>query len=127
MPKKNVSVGLDLGEYSVKCAALDPNEGSIYGLWEAEIFPERQSQEENISSEILKDRLQKFIGECKKDFPEFNRQIRTSVPGEFFRYLELPAMSAKELEVAVPFEAQKHIPFPLEEVTLNYIAVPQLS
>lgn len=126
MAKQKLAVGLDLGEYSLKCAVVDPNSGALHGLWQAEVFSERQSQEQRIEREILRDRLRDLLGQCENKFPGFNRQVMTSVPGEFFRYLELPVMSAKELEVGVPFEAQKHIPFPLEEVTLNYLSVPQL-
>lgn len=127
MAKQKLTVGLDLGEYSIKRAAVDPSNQSIQGLWQREIFPERQSQTQPVEQAVVKNRLQTLLTQCEKECSELNRQVVTSVPGEFFRYLELPAMSAKELEVAVPFEAQKHIPFSLEEITLNYLSVPQLT
>ncbi len=44
-----------------------------------------------------------------------------------FKYLELPLLKPRELEVAVPSRAFKHIPFPADKVTISYVQVPQLS
>ena len=47
--------------------------------------------------------------------------------GTWCRYLELPRLSGRELDVAVPALAHKDIPVPLEEVVLHHVVVPALS
>lgn len=127
MAKTKLTTGLDLGEFALKCAVVESNSGAVQSVWHAELFPERGSSNQVFEPEVVKQRLFELIEKCEKECPGFTRELVTSVPGEFFRYIELPQLSSKELEVAVPFEAQKHIPFPLDEVTLNYVAVPQIS
>ena len=45
----------------------------------------------------------------------------------FVRYIEIPKISTKELEVALPIEAGKFIPFPMGEESISYRIVPPLS
>ncbi|MBI4811974.1 pilus assembly protein PilM [Candidatus Falkowbacteria bacterium] len=42
----------------------------------------------------------------------------------FFATIELPAMGDKEINAAVPFEAAKYVPIPLEEVFLDWSVIP---
>jgi type IV pilus assembly protein PilM len=38
----------------------------------------------------------------------------------FTKIIDVPTMSAKEMEIAIPHEASRHIPLPLEEIYLDY-------
>lgn len=52
-----------------------------------------------------------------------------SIPvfSSFVTLIDLPLMSAKELAEAIPFEARKYIPVPIEEVEFSYSVVEKMS
>lgn len=54
-------------------------------------------------------------------------QVVVSLPlrSSFVKVINLPLMSEEELKDAIPFEARKHIPVPLNEVILNWLILPQ--
>lgn len=103
--KERFSVGLDIGSAAIKLVklrffkdavelcgfALQPNSGDLT----AALKEIRQSQE------VTKVNLS------------------VSGPAAIVRYVNFPKMSAEELKQALKFEAQKHLPFSIEEVNFD--------
>ncbi len=59
---------------------------------------------------------------------ERSHYVVASLPEEqsFIRLIQLPKMKIEEAEAAVRYEAENNIPFPLEEVYLDYQIIPPL-
>lgn len=129
MLRKRLAVGLDLGQYSLKCAVVDGDSGRVNDVWEREIFPERESLSQRIVGKLLEERLASLLAACRKDCLGFNNRAVTAIQGEptFCRYVELPLLSGKQLDVAVVCEGLKYVPFPIPELSLSHTMVPPVN
>lgn len=111
--KERFSVGLDIGTSTIKFVKLKFSNGNIelcgFAL-------------EPVSLDIS--------GILKKIFQPFDSKIaNVSVSGQqtIIRNVNFPKMNNEELKQALKFEAQKHIPFPVEEVSLDcHVLKPDL-
>ncbi len=103
-PKDKISVGLDIGTQSIKCVKLKIN-NSV----ELVAFDLEESQLDPI--EVLK----------KIKHAQSADLVNISFCGSatVIRYVNFLRMSKPELKQALKFEAQKHIPFSLDEVNLD--------
>ena len=128
MFKKPLKIGLDIGQFSLKCALLEGN-SQIKALWEKEIMPERASQEQALKEAEWQNRLCALLKECPKEIPLFSHPVATALEGEgvISQYLELPHLSPKELEVAVSSKIIKILPFPIDQVKVSFLQVPPLT
>jgi type IV pilus assembly protein PilM len=115
-------LGVDIGTSSFKVVELSSKNGirlENYGQLRAEYFTEKKSTQGLIlSNDYIIAGLSSILQESK---------IRTketvfAVPdyATFFTSFDLPAMSKPELEEAIRYEAPRHIPLPLSEVTLDW-------
>ena len=101
-----VSVGIDIGTSSVKIVKLKPSGKGDFEIVDARIepcFPDTESALKNIASSLeIKD-------------------IAISISGSsvMLRYIMFPKMQEEELKRSLKFEAQKHIPFSLNEVNVD--------
>lgn len=111
--EKKSRVGIDIGSYAVKTV---------------ELFRERDNLKiKNLAYARLeypgsKDNLLRAIKESAARANVLNRQVNIAVsgPSVIVRFIELPNMTAEELKNAIPFEAEKYIPFNIEEVILDH-------
>ncbi len=103
--KDKFSVGLDIGTQSIKCVKLKVNAGDA----ELVSFDLEESQLDPV--EILK----------KIKHAEDADLVNISFCGSstVIRYVNFLKMNKSELKQALKFEAQKHIPFSLNEVSLD--------
>lgn len=62
--------------------------------------------------------INRGIRELKSDIKD--AYVGISDKYTFFRYLEIPLMSRKELQLALPLEIEKYIPFKIEDIAWNY-------
>lgn len=126
MFRKKISIGLDLGQYSVKFAALNPDNGRIEKLRQLQLNPDRQSREETLPGDELCRRIDRFVKDCHKEGGDCKGAVKTAIQGEdtICRYLELPPLSKKELEIAIPSQAMKFIPFPMSSISFSWLSVP---
>ncbi|MBI2252468.1 MAG: pilus assembly protein PilM [Armatimonadetes bacterium] len=129
MFRKQLMAGIDVGEDSLKYAVAEIYSGTVQYLCSLEILPERKEKDQIIGFERLNQKLAELIKTCQKEYHDFKHLVNTAVQGEeiISRYIELPPLTNEELEVAVPSIAIKYIPFPLEQITLSYIPVPQIT
>ena len=125
---KKIRIGFDLGSFGLKIAAREARSDHCF-VWSGELFPERDSREQEIDFRFLGARLGDLIAEAQKQLPYFNRTVVASVAGDgvFYGYLDLPSLSAKELQVAVTSSLTREVPLPLEEVEVASMQVPPLD
>lgn len=125
-------LGIDVGTSSIKIVELEKEENYIklanYGLVEDSDFfgeitngssiPSGLKISEGDVSALIKQLLEK--ARIKTNTAVMSIPIFSS----FLTVMELPNLSKKELESAVPFEARSYIPVPLTEVVLDWIILP---
>ena len=115
-------LGVDIGTSSFKVVELSSRKGirlENYGQLRAEYFTEKKSPQGLIlSNDYIIAGLSSILQEAK---------IRTketffAIPdyATFFTSFDLPAMSTPEIEEAIRYEAPRHIPLPLADVTLDW-------
>jgi type IV pilus assembly protein PilM len=127
--KKQLKAGLDIGQDSFKYVLLDEDRGIIHYGREKKILPKRDRKDYLITGEELTERLKAFLSACQKDCQKYNNNVNTAIQGEgtICQYIDLPKLTKKELDVAVPSQAMKYIPFPMETISLSYITVPSIK
>lgn len=103
--KDRFSIGLDIGTQSTKCVKLKINGNST----ELVVFDLEESQLDPI------DLLKKIKHAQNADLVNISFCGSATV----IRYVNFLRMSKSELKGALKFEAQKHIPFSVEEVNLD--------
>ncbi len=115
---KNIcSVGLDLGSSSLKTIAI-----------------EKTSQGAKLLSFNIKDRLpekeKKLTDQIQELFKEIKLRptaMNISVPGQdtIVRFVDFPKMEKKDLANALSFEAEKYIPFDLDQVYMDHVILSE--
>ena len=104
-PKEKFSTGLDIGTAEIKLAKLKLEKGSVKLI--------------ALFSEPLQPDLSAALGKVVKAHNVKEANISVSGPSAIIRYVSLPRMSKEELAQALKFEAEKHIPFPISEVSVG--------
>lgn len=106
-------IGLDVGTSSVKGVRLHRTAGGI------EID---QAERVGIPSEAQPAQRSTAVREALEKLSYRDLPVVASVggAGTILRRISLPKMSPQELRLALSFEAEKHIPFKLEEVFLDF-------
>lgn len=111
-PKTRVQFGLEVGSFSVK-------------LTEVHQKPEGYELNNFAMATIKGDRARpnviEAIREVLNKFPTPLKKVNTSIFGQsvVVRYIQMPKMSNEELKSAIRFEAEKYIPFKINEVNLD--------
>ncbi|MEQ8225213.1 MAG: pilus assembly protein PilM, partial [Candidatus Eremiobacterota bacterium] len=127
--KKQLKAGLDIGQDSFKYILLDEDRGIVHYGSEEQVFPEREKKDDILKGEELKEKLKIFLSACQKDCQNYSNNVNTAIQGEgtICQYIDLPKLTKKELDVAVPAQAIKYIPFSLDSVNISYITVPSIK
>ncbi len=114
MKQKKIEVvtGLDIGSYSIKCVQVAQLETG-QELQRAQIIP--ITAEKDVSKGVRELELTGL------------HHIRVSVSGSsvLTRRITMPLLNAKELQSAIRFEAEGHIPFPIDDCLLDYQVLTQ--
>ncbi len=128
-------LGIDIGTSSIKVVELERGNGGLslanYGFIDGLDFfgdvptspnsPSSFKVSENEVAIVLKQLFSSAKIKTK------NAVISVPIFSSFLTVMELPALSQKELESAVPFEARSYIPVPLSEVVLDWMIIPAAS
>ena len=128
IPKK--SLGIDVGTSSVKIVELSRWGERVklenYGEISAKVFyaPSFRTFEKStllLSDENIAKAIKAILEEAKMK----SKKAVISLPDflTFFTNFELPSMTKKELEEAISYEARRHVPLPLGEVSLDWQVV----
>lgn len=106
-------IGLDIGSYSVKSVEVTMAGASVQ-LRRVFVLPYFKNKPGEL------DRLLKLIFEPYQGKPSRLRIAISSGSSLLIRRIKLPLMTAAELKGAIVYEAEGHIPFPVEECMLDF-------
>lgn len=110
---RNAKVGVDIGDSFVKIVHLAP--GFSDGKYELKGFGAAKIEGSD------KDAKASAIKQAARDAKVATNKVNAAVSGQsvIVRYIGLPKMSRSELERAARFEAEKYLPFDINEIILD--------
>ncbi|MEM6795756.1 MAG: type IV pilus assembly protein PilM [Acidobacteriota bacterium] len=119
-------VGLDIGSATIKLVELKEKKGGQFQLQRIGVeplSPEAIVDGSIMDSSLVVDAIQKLNGQSGVK----NANFATSVSGHsvIIKKIELPAMSAEELDESIRWEAEQHIPFDISDVELDYVTLSE--
>ncbi|MBL7158917.1 type IV pilus assembly protein PilM [Candidatus Microgenomates bacterium] len=115
--------GLDLGSSLIKAVQLKNIKGKItlVGAGSISTPPKGLISDSPLDQEAVVQAVKKLLSETKISADKVNAALPDSKV--FSRIIELPILSDQELEDALQWEAEQYIPFPLEEVNLDFSTI----
>jgi type IV pilus assembly protein PilM len=128
------NIGLDIGTSSIKIVELEKKGGRFellnYGIFELE------GADTNVANQIRAEGWQNILKMPDQDISEgikelikkagiSSSEVVASIPSfsTFATVIEMPYVSDEDLARALPFEAKKYVPIPLDEVVLDWSIV----
>ena len=124
---KPEAFGLDISDLSLRIVKLKKR-GRFFRLasWGgAKIKPgiveQGEIKKEDALAEIIKQAIANVKGEKIK-----TKYLIASLPEKkaFLQVIKMPKMEEEELKTSVPFEAENHVPLPIEKVYLDFQVIP---
>ncbi|MCF9033529.1 type IV pilus assembly protein PilM [Acinetobacter nectaris] len=122
-PKKGL-IGVDISSTSVKVLALSVSNGRYEVIaYAVEPLPEGAAVEKNIvNPEVVSEAIERAIAECNPITDEVAFAIPTA--SVISKVIEMDQdMNDDEREVQIRLDAEQYIPFPLDEVSLDFEVV----
>lgn len=124
------SLGVDIGTSNIKIVELSKSGSEIvldnYGVLETYGYLDRpnaaiQSSYFKIVEETTVDLLKKLL----RSFKPHTKRAVISLPifSSFVTIFDIPLTDEKEISRAIPFEAKKYIPLPLEDLTIDWAII----
>jgi type IV pilus assembly protein PilM len=117
---KNVAVGLDIGTSSIKVVELHRRGSSIQlNRFGVKPIPFGSLDGGAIKSpQILADYIKQAMAESRIK----TKDVVIAVAGQtvIVRHIKFPIMERSELANAIQFEAERYIPFPVEEASIDF-------
>ena len=115
-------MGLDIGSHSVKLVSLRACKGDLpfeltnFGLAE---LPDEAIVDGAI---VQPDAVSQVVAELLDQHKVKSKQVAASISGNavIVRRVDVPRMSSQELRDTLPYEADSHIPFAIDEVDLDF-------
>lgn len=117
-------LGLDIGSTSIKVAELDVARGgaTLQSFTMAPLPPQTLGSGEVLDGTNLSQVLQKIFKDLKTKRKSVNLGMwGTSV---LVKRISMPKVDKKLIDEQLKFEAEQHIPFDINNVTLNYHSLP---
>ncbi|MEA3489205.1 MAG: type IV pilus assembly protein PilM [Candidatus Omnitrophota bacterium] len=112
--KVEESVGLDIGTYSIKVTSVKNESGEkVLTGYNIKKFP-LDKKEVNVE-QLIEETLEEI------DLHPETVNLAISGPEVIVRFINLPVMSREQLQNALVFEAEKYIPFNVNEVVLDFL------
>ncbi len=118
-------LGIDIGTASIKIVELEKKSGRFvldnYGIFELKNVKIPTSVDQSILK-LPDEEIIWGIKEVLKSSKINAKDVIASIPSfsTFATVIELPYLSEQELAKAIPFEARKYVPIPLDEVILDW-------
>ncbi len=114
-------LGIDIGQNTVKIACLS-NENSKVSLEIINEIKTPKFENEKIDRDKFLNEVGKIVKKSLDDLKIKNRQAVVSLPENevISRLVRLPPLKDSEIMDALRFEAETFVPFPLEEVSIDY-------
>lgn len=123
------SFGIDIGTQTIKITEVIFKNGSFsinnYSIWNDYIqnVIQQKNSENALSSESINKIIKAMLYEADMNINEAYIALPSYL--SFSSIINLPILSSEELLTAIPIEARKHIPVPLENVQLDWINLGQ--
>src|SRR3989338_452753 len=108
--------GIDIGNYYIKLVELEYKK--------AQVVLTRCAVSRIVNGDI-KSALKDIISDAK--FPLKRVNVSLSGPSVIMRYIEMPSMKEEELKSAIKFEAEKYIPFNVNESIIDCAMLDKTS
>lgn len=108
------TVGVDLGASSLKIVALGARKASgLRPVLAQRVAPVPEAADDDRLAGLLKDTMNSL------QLPVTTVTLSISGQWVVMRVVEMPALKPEELTRALPFEAQRHVPFNIQDVVLD--------
>lgn len=117
------ALGIDIGTASIKLVELSLDASKTKVETYGEVWGAKGGEEANTPIFSLSDEeLALMIVELIKATKARPKNATMSVPifSSFITLIEMPQLSERELAEAMPFQARKYVPVPVEDVTLDW-------
>lgn len=120
MAKGKLAVGLDIGSGSIKLCQLKPAKRGNYQLQAfamVQLPPEAIVDGALMNSTAVVDGIQELFASQRIK----HKEVATSVSGHsvIIKKINLPQMTAEELEESIQWEAEQYIPFDINDVNID--------
>ena len=122
---KNNSFGIDIGTQTIKITEVVKKGSSFlinnYSVWDDDIQDVIQQKNSDIA--LSAEAIDKIVTVMLKAANMYIKEAYIALPSylSFTSIITIPILSNEELLTAIPLEAKKHIPVPLENVQLDWI------
>ena len=119
------ALGLEIGTANLKLVELSGNPPALRALATRPTPPGMLVEGVIAEPQALAQELKELLAEARTK----KRYVVTAVPNPsvILRTLQVPKMPLKELEEAVRWEAERYIPFPIDEVVLDFAPLDPLA
>ena len=119
MAEYKTTVALEIGAQSVTMAVFTPSsKGFVLSR-----YARRDILLDPVEEGMRIDYVSHAVGELVKELKVRGKDVRDVVSGQkvFMRFIKLPALDTVDnMAEQVGYEAQQHIPFPLEDIVFDY-------
>lgn len=122
MAEYKTTVALEIGAQSVTMGVFTPA-GKGFALSR---YARREILLDPVEEGMRMDYVSSAIGELVSELKVKGSDVRNVVSGQqvFMRFIKLPALDMDDISEQVGYEAQQHIPFPLEDIIYSYQELP---
>ena len=112
------TVALEIGAQSVSMAVFTPV-GKGFALSR---YARRDVLLDPVEEGMRIDYVSNAIGEMVEELKVRGSEVRNVVSGQqvFMRFIKLPALDMNDISEQVGYEAQQHIPFPIDDIVYSY-------
>ncbi|WP_243031883.1 type IV pilus assembly protein PilM [Thermus altitudinis] len=119
------ALGLEIGAANLKLVELSGNPPTLRAVASRPLAPGMLVEGVIAEPQALAQELKELLAEAKVR----KRYVVTAVPNPsvILRTLQVPKMPLKEMEEAVRWEAERYIPFPIDEVVLDFAPLDPLA
>lgn len=119
MADKQTTVALNIGSQRISMAVfeVDKSGGLVLKAYDSETIAADPAMD---TARIAQTRL--AIADLTQRMGVGKAKVRYAISGQavFIRFVKLPPIQQDDIEQLVTFEAQQHVPFPLDEVIWDY-------
>ncbi|TFU27208.1 type IV pilus assembly protein PilM [Thermus tengchongensis] len=119
------ALGLEIGAANLKLVEISGNPPALRALAARPTPPGMLVEGVIAEPQALAQELKELLAEARTK----KRYVVTAVPNPsvILRTLQVPKMPLKEMEEAVRWEAERYIPFPIDEVVLDFAPLDPLA
>ena len=119
------ALGLEIGAANLRLVELSGNPPALRALATRPTPPGMLVEGVIAEPQALAQELKELLAEARTK----KRYVVTAVPNPsvILRTLQVPKMPLKEMEEAVRWEAERYIPFPIDEVVLDFAPLDPLA